>query len=272
MKSKPKKRNCKYIAQLDQRLSSVKMKLEKQKKLKKIKEKEIEEQCTDRPTLSEGTKRMIQKGPLLNVFDRQQVLIQAKNTFDRQNLLHKKYNKIEGITHRPQINEKSKSMQRTIEDLYKWQLRKQNKLKAERNKTASPVRETFSSNSKSSKKWGSPKVEDRLIDQGVNTRRKIEEKKRKIILEMDQLSSPKINHTYPSKFETEVFHTHFVDAQNYNFERQKFLDNIKRNLSMSPEKGWTQLSMLERNKIFLKNKQAKIKRELENKMRKEIEN
>ena len=72
-----KKRNSKYIAQLDQRLSSVKMKLEKQKKLKMIKEREIEQQWTDRPMLSEGTKKLVQKGPPLNVFDRQQVLIQA---------------------------------------------------------------------------------------------------------------------------------------------------------------------------------------------------
>lgn len=67
-----------------------------------------------------------------NVFQRQKMLMHAQKKLKSHHLDKDRYNKINGITNGPQINQKSKNLHRTIDDLYQWHQRKINKLEAER--------------------------------------------------------------------------------------------------------------------------------------------
>jgi len=152
--------------------------MQKQQKYQGIKEKEIQKQVRDRPTLSVGTQRILRDKKTDNVFDRQRVLQYAKQAMNRQEIEASKYDKMQGITHKPHINQKSRSMQRTIDDLYNWQARKQNKLKAERIKTASPTKDTNSNRSISSKRQTSSIVENKMISQSIKSQIKKSQKSR----------------------------------------------------------------------------------------------
>lgn len=150
-----------------------------------------------------------------NVFERQSVLIEAKQQLDSQNLSTQQYNRIQGITAKPEINEKSRSLKRTIDDLYNWQLRKQNKLKAERNRSASPARVSELTYDKSGQE--SSKVSP-IYQKYTKEMVKIEETDLETSDKTDsnvlQQISPNINYTYPFKLRTGTLHTHYFDIEN----------------------------------------------------------
>lgn len=126
-----KRKNKEYITNLDQRLASAKLQINKAQKLK-IKEREINNVTQDRPLLSEGTKKLTENMSVKNVFQRQKMLMHAQKKLKSRHLDKDRYNKINGITNGPHINQKSKNLHRTIDDLYQWHQRKINKLEAER--------------------------------------------------------------------------------------------------------------------------------------------
>ena len=106
-------------------------------------------------------------------------------------------------------------------------------------------------------------IEDRLISQGIKTQQKFNEIKRKRADEIKQRSSPKINRTYPSKIKTATLHTHVVESTDPVAERYELLDPLRQQLNMNEGKRWSELSMLERNKLWVNNKIAKIQKQIE---------
>lgn len=77
-------------------------------------------------------------------------------------------------------------------------------------------------------------------------------------------------YTYPSKTTAGTFHTHYVDSEYTSVGKNELLDPIKQTLNLSSGKKWSQLSMLERNNLWIKNKKAKIKRERASKKKHEV--
>ena len=119
---KPKsKKNREYIKNLDKRLASARMQINRSKKYEQIKEKEIISQIQDRPQISEGTKRIMENVSIKNVFERQKLLIQAQKKISKELYDKERYNALHGITDGPVINQRSKSLHRTIDDLYQWE-------------------------------------------------------------------------------------------------------------------------------------------------------
>ena len=119
----------------------------------------------DKPKLSKGTQNITKKMGIKNVFVRQQVLRLQKEAEKRESKISERYKCINGITSKPEINEKSKSLQRTIDDLYIWEERKQKKLEAERKKSNSPSHEIVN-NLVTRNPMSLLPVEDRLIYKG----------------------------------------------------------------------------------------------------------
>jgi hypothetical protein len=130
---------------------------------------------------------------------------QWKNSYDRDN-----YDRIQGITHRPEINQKSRSLQRTVDDLLSWQKNKKDKLEAKRRLSASPQQNSISTRSKSNTKYNKIPVEDRLLMHGLRTQQKKEQR----IQEQEEESEREIQrltYTYPSK--VAAVHNHYVDVE-----------------------------------------------------------
>ena len=223
-----------------------------------------------KPVLSKGTQNMTKNLDIKNVFDRQQIFMKAKEALDRQNLSIERYKRMNGITDNPQINQKSQSLQRTVDDLYTWEQRKNNKLSAERNKSTSPSIGTYSSSFRSNTGYDALPVEDRLITQGLKTQKKLDLKVKEKQEEILQQSSPKMSYTYPSKAKYIALHNHYVETEQSADGRNELLDPIKQSLEMSEGKKWSELTLLERNQLFINNKEAKIKRERKDKRRQEV--
>jgi hypothetical protein len=204
------KKNAKYIKKLDKRLSATQQQSIKSKKLTFIREREHQGRVQDRPKLSEGTHKLTQDFDVKNVFERQRVLIHAKQTMEKRNLSREIDDKMRNVTYRPMINQKSRSMQRTIDDLFMWQQQKNNKLEAKRNLSASPQQNSLSTQSKSNTNYGKMPVEDRLLMHGLRT----QQKKQLRIQEQEEESErelQRLTYTYPSK--VAAVHTHYVDIE-----------------------------------------------------------
>lgn len=119
------KKNKQYIEHLDQRLSNNQILANKATKLERLREEELKRQLRDRPELSKGTQMMMKNQDIKNVFDRQQALIHYKEIDQRQATINQRYREIHKPTTKPEINVRSQSMKRTIEDLYLWEEKKQ---------------------------------------------------------------------------------------------------------------------------------------------------
>jgi hypothetical protein len=204
------KKSAKYIKKLDKRLSSTLQKSIKSKQLTFIREREHQGQVQDRPKLSKGTHKLTQGFDVKNVFERQRDLIHAKQTMEKRNLSRESNNQMRNVTYRPMINQKSRSMQRTVDDLFRWQQQKKNKLEAKRNLSASPQQNSISTQSKSTTNYGKMSVEERLLMHGLRTQKKkelrIQEQEEKSERELQRLS-----YTYPSK--VAAVHTHYVNIE-----------------------------------------------------------
>lgn len=184
-----------------------------------------------------------------NVFERQSVLLEAKQQLNSQNMSTQQYNRVQGITAKPEINVKSRSLKRTIDDLYNWQLRKQNKLKAERQKSASPkISPSLTSKTITSPKQ--PKFSKEMVKIEETDIESSESKNSRVL----QQISPNVNYTYPFKLRTGTLHTHYVDTENGSCGRNELLDPVKQTLNMSAGKGWAEMTLLERNQLFINNK------------------
>lgn len=133
-------------------------------------------------------------------------------------------------------------------------------------KSNSPALESFSTKSKSNYR-NHISIEDRLISQGLKTQQKFDDLKMKRNEEIKQMSSPKINRSYPFKAKAVTIHTHLVESEDPIEGRYELLDPLRQNLNMSEGKGWSELSMLERNQLWLTNKNAKIKKQVEIKLK-----
>lgn len=81
--------------------------------------------------------------------------------------------------------------------------------------------------------------------------------------EISLQSSPRINHSYPSKAKTAEFHMHYVETDNPASGRGDLLDPICQQLNLSDGKKWSELSLLQRNQLWMNNRNAKLKREIE---------
>lgn len=212
------------------------------------------------------TKNIIVK----DVFQRQKILMQTKKKVVSHHMDKDRYNKMNGITNGPQINQKSQSLHRTIDDLYQWQKRKVNKIEAQRKKSASHKIISITTRCKSGTKYYNIPVEDRLIMKGIETKKKI----RKIEEEKECSSEnelQRINCTYPSKSKVTTFHNHLVHTEEASTLKSEFLDPVKQTLNMSSERaGWSNLTLLERNQAFLSKKEAKLKKKRNNRIKKEI--
>lgn len=124
-KTKKKRKNGKYIQQLNKRLANTQGQANRTQRLTRIKEQEIQNQMQDRPKLSKGTHQLTKNIDIKNVFERQQFLTQRKVVQQRESAIAEKYKTTTNVVQNLVINEKSKSLQRTIEDLYLWEDRKQ---------------------------------------------------------------------------------------------------------------------------------------------------
>ena len=101
------------------------------------------------------------------------------------------------------------------------------------------------------------------------TQQKIKILKSKREEEISLQCSPQINNTYPSKMKISELHTHYVEIDNPAFGRNEFLDPIWQQLNMSEGKKFSELSLLQRNQLWINNKNAKIMKEVEIKRQKE---
>ena len=102
-------------------------------------------------------------------------------------------------------------------------------------------------------------VEDRLIHQGVKTKQKIDIQARQQNREIVQQSTPKINKSYFMRAKYDTFHTHYVDTEPLDEKGQLLEPPVDEYQSMN-NRNWVQLSLLERNELFLNIKNAKMKR------------
>lgn len=260
--------------QLDKRLSCAKQQINKIKKLESLKEQEVQSQLQEKPVLTSKTQKIAENLDVKNVFERQRILTQTKEAIERQNRNQERYNILNGITNKPEINPKSRSMQRTVDDLYNWQTRRDNKINHERNKEISPPKIVSSNRPKSTNKYDNMAVEDRLLTQGLKTQQKIKQKIKQKEEEEEsvQQSSIKISYTYPSKQKTGTFHTHYVDTEASTVGRNELLDPIKETLNMTDGRTWAELTLLERNQMFINNRKAKLEYKREVKKQQEVAN
>ncbi|CAI2381089.1 unnamed protein product [Moneuplotes crassus] len=268
------KKNTKYIQNLDNKLSSARAQMRKDR-LHKIREEQIQSQLQDKPQLSEGTHKITENIGIKNVFDRQNILHQAKQKVAFHNSDKERYNKAHGITNKPQINPRSKSLHRTIDDLYQWQKKKLSKLESQRKKSASPKIINISTKQRVQTQYESLPVEQRLLMHGEKTRQKREQKINEI-KEIDEeeyhARNDRTSYTYPSKPKAATFHSHYVYNEENQSLRNDFLDPVREQLELDNEaKGWSNLSLLERNQMFLQKKEAKLEEKRNTKFIKEVE-
>lgn len=165
-----KKKNRKYLNQLDQRLADTKPKIVKSKKLEHTKEEELKKQVQDKPQLSKGTMNMTKNIGVKNVFERQRLLLEAKNAQNNDNVITERYKQANGITSKPQINQKSRSLQRTIEDLYPRtsSRAKEKAFTINDGATKSTINQPRQTNS-----YRRSRVEDRLLAKGQATKKRL---------------------------------------------------------------------------------------------------
>lgn len=168
-----------------------------------------------------------------------------------------KYKKLHGLKGIPDINEKSKSLQRTIDDLYTWDQQRQKKIEMERKKRESPTQSMGSS--RGFRPQDSVPVEERLINQGLKTQQKINIQIKQRNQEILQQSTPKLNKGYVTRVRNDSFHNHYVDAEPV-YEKGELIEPPLEEFQTSRGSRWVELSLLERNELFINIKNAKIKK------------
>ena len=161
-----------------------------------------------------------------NIYDRLFYInnLNLNLNIDKENNNMKKINQ-----HQPLINEKSKKMTRTVDDLYSWQNKKENKIKENKEnifkktvyKKNNTNRESEAILKERRPNYIHKRVEDRLIEQGKNQKIKKEMEKEK---SFHQLTEQKIfvNNNYNN------IKSKYLEQKNNN-ENNKSNENIKYN-------------------------------------------
>ena len=147
---------------------------EKKKKMEQIKTERMlkeEKELQDKPKINDNSKKIMGKKIQYktDVFDRLSDLSQIQNHNAQIEKIREQFQE----SHTPMINNNSKKMKRTVDDLYKWQNKKERKKmesakflekKNEKRKMVNPQSEEILKEKKSD--YINKKVEDRLLEQG----------------------------------------------------------------------------------------------------------
>ena len=191
---------------------------EKEKKLEQIRTERIlkeEKELQDRPKINQNSKKILDRRGMKNVdvFNRLSDLSQIKNHNMQMEKIREKFQE----SHTPYINDNSRRMKRTIDDLYTW------KNKNERKKTESannfnkmikrkqikinPLSEEILREKKSD--YLNKRVEDRLLEQGRMQQYKNEMERQKYL---DYITASKkyVNNEYIN------IHSRYLESPNNN--------------------------------------------------------
>ena len=165
---------------------------EKEKKLEKLRTERLlkeEKELQDRPKINNNSKKIIdRKCKNLDVFDRLSDINQLKNHRQELEKIRDQFKE----SHTPYINDNSRRMKRTIDDLYNWKNvneRKKtesannfNKLMNKKQIKINPLSEEILREKKS--EYLNKKVEDRLLEQGRKQKYKNEIERQKYLQNM----------------------------------------------------------------------------------------
>ena len=207
--------------------------IEKEIKLEQIRTERLlkeEKELQDRPKINYNSKRIIDKKiKNLDVFDRLSDINQIKNHRQEIERMREQFKD----THTPCINDNSRKMKRTIDDLYKWKNvneRKKtesannfNKMKNNNRFKINPLSEEILREKKSD--YLTKKVEDRLLEQGKIQKYKNEIEREKYLQNMTK-AKKYINNEYINVQSRYLESPHSPSNMKHNDKYYKSCDRI----------------------------------------------
>ena len=131
----------KYTSELDKRPPITRQQVVKTNKHNQIIEAENHQKVYENAQHLKSIQNVAKQMEAKDMFEQQPTIKMQTEIEKRDIKINEKFKAVNGITAKPEINPKSRSLQRTIEDLYIWEQKKQRKLESERNKANTPVKE-----------------------------------------------------------------------------------------------------------------------------------